>query len=71
MQEDFEVIPLGGIEGSNRVTWIKWETVCKLKELGGLGINDWDTFNKALLRKWRWRLLANDGSLWSRVVRSK
>lgn len=40
-----------------KIAWIKWETLCKTKEEGGLGIRDIENFNKALLEKWKWRLV--------------
>jgi len=41
-----------GYEGK-KMTWIKWEMRCKIKESGGLGIKDLAYFNKALLGKWK------------------
>ncbi|XP_057456479.1 uncharacterized protein LOC130747526 [Lotus japonicus] len=58
-------------EGENKVAWIKWKTVCTPKELGGLGLRDWGEFNKALLGKWRWRILNEPECLWVRVLREK
>ena len=37
----------------NKIAWIKWETVCLSKEKGGLGLKDINTFNLALLGKWK------------------
>lgn len=34
-------------------------------------MRDWDTFNKALLGKWRWRILNESNSLWVRVLKAK
>ncbi|XP_057425943.1 protein FAR1-RELATED SEQUENCE 5-like [Lotus japonicus] len=61
----------GDFEGSNGVAWIKWEAVCKPKEIGGLGLRDWGCFNKALLGKWRWRILVEPDSLWVKILRAK
>ncbi|XP_057448738.1 uncharacterized protein LOC130740224 [Lotus japonicus] len=61
----------GGVEGHNKLAWIKWDVVCKPKELGGLGIKNWSLFNKALLGKWRWRLIHEQDSLWVAVLRAK
>ena len=43
----------GGGADQNKIAWIKWETVCLPKEKGDLGIKDINTFNLALLGKWR------------------
>ena len=60
----------GGID-QNKIAWVKWETVCLPKEKGSLGIKDIDTFNIALLGKWRWNLFQHEGQLWARVLESK
>lgn len=36
-----------------------------------IGFKRLDVFNKALLEKWRWRLLVDRHSIWGRVVRAK
>jgi len=38
-----------------KVTWASWKKVCEPREVGGLGIIDFRTFNSALLGKWIWR----------------
>ena len=55
----------------NKIAWIKWNIVCLPKEKGGLGLKDINTFNLALLGKWRWNLFQHDGQLWARVLKSK
>ncbi|KAL3012465.1 hypothetical protein AAZX31_06G000400 [Glycine max] len=61
----------GGGTDQNKIAWIKWETVCLPKDKGGLGIKDINTFNIALLGKWRWNLFQHEGQLWARVLESK
>jgi len=39
-----------------KMTWIKWDVLCKEKEKWGLGIKDIERFNLALIAKWKWRL---------------
>ena len=60
----------GGLE-QNKIAWIKWETVCLPKDKGDLGIKDINTFNLALLGKWKWNLFQHEGQLWVRVLESK
>lgn len=61
----------GGVEGHIKPAWIKWGIVCKPKEMGGLGIQNWSLFNKALLGKWRWGLTHEQNSLWGTFLREK
>jgi hypothetical protein len=57
--------------GRARISWVKWDVVCKPKKLGGLGVRDIRAVNISLLAKWRWRLLEDDNAMWKRVLRSK
>ncbi|MCH86251.1 ribonuclease H protein [Trifolium medium] len=51
----------GGVQGGNKVSWVKWAVVCKPKNKGGLGVRDARIVNLSLLTKWRWRLLLPGG----------
>ena len=53
------------------LAWVKWDIVCLPKDKGGLGIKDVNTFNLALLAKWKWHLFQHQGQLWARVLESK
>lgn len=61
----------GGLDGYKKLAWIRWKTLCKPKEYGGLGLNDWNAFNRALLGKWWWKLMHDRQSLWSKVIRAR
>nr|GFA54353.1 hypothetical protein [Tanacetum cinerariifolium] len=37
---------------------------------GGLGVSSFHALNRALLLKWVWRFLSQDGSLWHRVIQA-
>lgn len=50
---------------------IKWSTVTKTKNKGGLGIRDSRQSNIALLAKIGGQLVAGSNALWARVIRSK
>ncbi|CAL2238143.1 unnamed protein product [Prunus armeniaca] len=53
-----------------KVHLVNWETVCKSKCAGGLGVKAaW--MNQALLAKSGWRLLHNDQGLWAKVLKAK
>lgn len=52
------ILEPGGVKSNrnwafHRIARIKWETVCLPKEQGGLGLEDINTFNLALLDKWK------------------
>ncbi|GKV15257.1 hypothetical protein SLEP1_g26053 [Rubroshorea leprosula] len=61
----------GGVEGDKKINWVKWDTVCMDKELGGLGVKDLRKFNLALLGKWWGRLVNKDDGLWKKVILEK
>ncbi|KAK9941797.1 hypothetical protein M0R45_007491 [Rubus argutus] len=61
----------GDCDGKKKIHLVKWESVCKPKWLGGLGIKKAATMNQAMLAKTSWRMLQKDEGLWSEVFRSK
>ena len=61
----------GGSGEGRKIHWVCWEKVCKPKVCGGLGVKDILKFNRALLGKWRWRVLSQDRGLWWRVLNDK
>lgn len=50
---------------------MSWETVTKSKDNGGLGLCNLELMNEAFLAKLGWRLLHEEDSLWSQVLKSK
>nr|GFC45887.1 RNA-directed DNA polymerase, eukaryota, reverse transcriptase zinc-binding domain protein [Tanacetum cinerariifolium] len=60
-----------GMEPStNKITWAAWNKVLASKENGGLGVSSYHALNRALLLKWVWRFISQDGSLWFRVIKA-
>jgi hypothetical protein len=57
--------------GRNKISWIKWDTICLPKKKGGLGVRDIRAVNISLLSKWRWKLLDNSQAVWKEVLVSK
>ncbi|XP_058758239.1 uncharacterized protein LOC131631463 [Vicia villosa] len=46
-----------GGDRKRSVHWVSWDTVCKTREEGGLGVKNVEIMNAALLSKWKWRIL--------------
>ena len=49
---------------------VKWETVCKSKKKGGLGVKNIRKMNISFLCKWWWKLETEEG-LWQNIVKAK
>ena len=50
---------------------VAWELAFCLKNMGGLGVENVEIRNKALLIKWLWRFPNETNSLWYTVIKSK
>ena len=50
-----------GSNDTKKYHLVKWEEVCKPKDMGGLGIHNLALMNKALLCKWWWRIYNTEG----------
>ncbi|GAU20019.1 hypothetical protein TSUD_273540 [Trifolium subterraneum] len=61
----------GGCEANNKISWVKWESICLPRENGGLGVRRVKDFNYALLGKWVWRCFAEGDSLWCQLLKAK
>ena len=48
----------------------KWSVLCCPKDQGGLGVHDLEVKNRALLGKWLFKLLSEDG-VWQTLLRRK
>nr|GEW14507.1 RNA-directed DNA polymerase, eukaryota, reverse transcriptase zinc-binding domain protein [Tanacetum cinerariifolium] len=57
-------------QDDSKITWIAWNKVLASKKRGGLGVSSFFALNRALLLKWVWRFISQDGSLWSCIIRS-
>ncbi|CAN6676537.1 unnamed protein product [Malus baccata var. baccata] len=61
----------GQTEGANKIHWLSREKLGRPKEVGGLGLRNFETFNEALLAKQCWRLLMEPMSLWAKVLKAR
>ncbi|GJX19405.1 RNA-directed DNA polymerase, eukaryota [Tanacetum coccineum] len=55
---------------SKKITWAAWPKILASKKNGGLGVSSFYALNRALLIKWIWRFISQDGSLWFRVIKA-
>ena len=49
----------------------KWDIICRLKDQGGLGIENLDVKNRCLLSKWLYKLSVETDATWAQILRSK
>jgi hypothetical protein len=61
----------GGAVDKKSVAWISWDRLGVSKMQGGMGFQDLDIFNRALLAKQGWRLIKFLDSLVARIMRGK
>nr|XP_051197209.1 uncharacterized protein LOC127310588 [Lolium perenne] len=60
-----------GVGNKRKYHMVDWATVCKPKEMGGLGILNTKLMNIALMLKWIWKLYQNAEGLWADLIRAK
>ena len=54
-----------------KLAWVAWEKMFLPKKEGGLGIRNFDVFNRALLAKQAWRVITMPDSLMAKVLKGK
>nr|GEY59888.1 RNA-directed DNA polymerase, eukaryota [Tanacetum cinerariifolium] len=53
-----------------KITWAAWDKILASKKNGGLGVSSFHALNRALLLKWVWRFISQDGSLWFHIIQA-
>nr|GEX43714.1 RNA-directed DNA polymerase, eukaryota [Tanacetum cinerariifolium] len=54
--------------GSNKATWVKWNSVLTDINHGGLGVSSLYALNRGLMLKWVCKFLTQKESLWTKVI---
>lgn len=60
----------GSKGGERKTAWVSWDSMCMLKYRGGLGFRDMELFNLWLLARRSWRILQDQESLSSRILKA-
>nr|GEZ93570.1 RNA-directed DNA polymerase, eukaryota [Tanacetum cinerariifolium] len=60
----------GADNNDRKISWVSWDKVLASKKVGGLGVSSYYALNRALILKWVWRFVSQDGSLWFRVIQA-
>ena len=61
----------GSSETLKKVHWVGWKKVTKPKKEGGLGLQEANGRNTALLAKLNWKLHPEEDALWAQVLKRK
>jgi len=67
----FKKIFWGGGDDFRKISWVDWDSVCLLREEGGLGVRRLREFNVSFLGKWFWRMLVDKEGLWYGVLKAR
>ncbi|CAN1801952.1 Putative ribonuclease H protein At1g65750 [Linum perenne] len=61
----------GSSDGVRKIHNVNWETVCKLKNMGGLGLRSARELDMAFLMKVAWSIISKPDELWVKTLVSK
>ena len=54
-----------------KIAWVGWKKMCKSKFHGGMGFQDLQAFNLAMLAKQGWQILTNPNFIMARVFKAR
>lgn len=50
---------------------VKWESVCRPRDQGGLGVTNTHIMNDCLLVKWIWKIMQGSEDIWFKLLKAK
>ena len=53
------------------ISWLKWDTLCLRKEVGGMGFQNLHLFNLAMLGKHGWNFISKPHALAGQLIKAK
>lgn len=53
-----------GVERKKKINWILWSNIWRSWKEGRLGVKDYGRLNIAFLRKWLWRIIIEQNTIW-------
>lgn len=54
-----------------KIHWLRWDIICRAKWNDGMGFQDFEAFNQAMLAKQAWRIVQDANLMVSHVLKSK
>ena len=60
-----------GSKNEEKIPLIAWESLCKPKKIGGVGLRRWRDVNKALGAKLIWEMYEHSNQLWVKILQAK
>ncbi|KAH0991187.1 hypothetical protein GBA52_002670 [Prunus armeniaca] len=60
-----------GKSNQRGIHWMGWRMLCQPKCMGGLGLKNFEAFNKALVAKQAWRILEKPNSLVPKILKAR
>ena len=59
-------------DNKRKYRMVKWDLICRPKNMGGLGIINTRIMNKCLLLKWWWKIMSlDDRPAWLKLLKAK
>ncbi|GKA95991.1 DNA helicase [Tanacetum coccineum] len=65
-----KTLSIGEASKNKKISWLAWNRFKLPRKMEVLASSSFHALNRALLLKWLWRFVSQDGSLWFRVIKA-